>query len=80
MRLVVIGDHARPGITTLADEFVLVPSEGASMFPSLTATTSVVQAVLAGLVALDEQRARRGFDEAEALWTRFDLFPAEEDQ
>ena len=79
VRLVVIGDHARPGITTLADEFVLVPSEGASMFPSLVPTITVVQAVVAALVAADPQAASRAADAADELWRAFDLFPTDRD-
>ncbi len=71
----VITDHGTKDVLELADELVLVPSEGTSMFPSLTAPVSVVHAVLASLVALDENRARRSSDRAEELWTQYGLFP-----
>ena len=75
VRVVLVTDHTSGDVLELADELVLVPSEGASMFPSLTAPVTVVHAVLASLVALDEERARSASDRAEALWTRFGLFP-----
>jgi DNA-binding MurR/RpiR family transcriptional regulator len=74
-RVVMVTDHSTEDAVELADELVLVPSEGTSMFPSLTAPVTVVHAVLASLIALDEGRARRASDRAEALWTRFGLFP-----
>jgi DNA-binding MurR/RpiR family transcriptional regulator len=74
-RVVMVTDHSAGDAAELADELVLVPSEGASMFPSLTAPVTVVHAVLASLIALDEEQARRSSDRAEALWTRFGLFP-----
>jgi DNA-binding MurR/RpiR family transcriptional regulator len=73
-RVVMVTDHSTGDAVELADELVFVPSEGTSMFPSLTATVTVVHAVLASLIALDEDRARRSSDRAEALWTRFGLF------
>ncbi len=79
VRLVVVGDHARPGITALADEFVMVPSEGASMFPSLVPTVTVVQAVVAAIVAADPGAATRATDAADELWRDFGLFPRDKD-
>ena len=73
--VVVVSDQSATDVLGVATELVLVPSEGASMFPSLTASVTLVHAVLAALVALDEPRARDGSDRAEALWTRFGLFP-----
>jgi DNA-binding MurR/RpiR family transcriptional regulator len=74
--VVVVADRAGRDVLEVADELVIVPSEGASMFPSVTASVTVVNAVLASLVALDPERARRHYDRAEELWTEFGLFPA----
>ena len=74
-RVVIVTDQSSTDVLALADELVLVPSEGTSMFPSLTAPVTVVHAVLASLVALDEEHARGSSDRAEMLWTRFGLFP-----
>lgn len=73
--IVIISDQGTEEVLDLADELVLVPSEGASMFPSLTAAVAVVHAVLASLIALDEDRARGASDRAEDLWTTYGLFP-----
>jgi DNA-binding MurR/RpiR family transcriptional regulator len=75
-RIVVISDQSSAKVLKVADELVLVPSEGVSMFPSLTASMTVVHAILASLVALDEERARRSSDHVEALWVEFGLFPS----
>ena len=74
--VVVVSDQTTAEVLAVADELILVPSEGASMFPSLTAAVAVVHALLASLVALDEGRARSASDRAEALWTTYGLFPA----
>jgi len=74
-RVVVVADQSPAEVLAIADELVLVPSEGVSMFPSLTAPVTVVHAVLASLVSLDEERARAASDRAEELWTTFGLFP-----
>jgi len=73
--VVVVSDQGTEEIRRVADEVVLVPSEGASMFPSLTAAVSVVHAVLASLIHLDQEFATRASDRAEALWSQFGLFP-----
>lgn len=77
--VVVVADRAGRDVLDVADELVVVPSEGASMFPSVTASVTVVNAVMAALVALDEPRARRAYDGAEELWAEFELFPPPED-
>lgn len=78
-RVVVVADRAGRDVLDVADELVVVPSEGASMFPSVTASVTVVNAVMAALVGLDEARARRDYDRAEQLWDEFGLFPAPEE-
>lgn len=77
-RVVVVSDQSSVNVLKVADELVLVPSEGSSMFPSLTAPLTVVHAILASLVALDQKRARRSSDQVEALWVEFGLFPSTE--
>lgn len=79
LRLIVIGDHARPGMTSLADELVLVPSEGASMFPSLVPTVTVVQAIIAAIVAAGPAAASTAADASDDLWRTFRIFPTDKD-
>jgi DNA-binding MurR/RpiR family transcriptional regulator len=70
--VVVVTD--RRGFEEVATEVVLVPSEGVSLFPSLTAAMAVTHGVLAELARTDEQATRRAVAEAESLWRDFDLF------
>ncbi|WP_324241467.1 MurR/RpiR family transcriptional regulator [Pseudonocardia sp.] len=74
-RVVVVSDRAGEPFSHLATELVQVPSEGAGMFPSVVAATTVVQAVVAAVVALDPAAARRASDGIQALWDRYGLFP-----
>jgi DNA-binding MurR/RpiR family transcriptional regulator len=74
VKVVLVSDQSSQELLDLADELVLVPSEGASMFPSLTASVTVVHAILAALIALDEPHARQASDHAEGLWTSLGLF------
>lgn len=75
VRIVMVSDQTRDELIELADEFVHVPSEGSSMFPSLVAPTVVVEATLAALVARDRDAAAAASDRAERLWSRYGLFP-----
>ncbi|MHA6800117.1 MurR/RpiR family transcriptional regulator [Bounagaea algeriensis] len=74
--IVLVSDQVHEDVRELADELVTMPSEGASMFPSLAAATTLVQAVLAALVACDPEAAAAWSDGVERLWSRYDLFPA----
>jgi DNA-binding MurR/RpiR family transcriptional regulator len=74
VKVVLVSDQSSQELLDLADELVLVPSEGASMVPSLTASVTVVHAILAALIALDEPHARQASDHAEGLWTSLGLF------
>ncbi len=73
--VVLIGDQTP---VQQADEVILMPSEGASMFPSLVGAITVVEALVACLVAEDQVGAARASDEAERLWRRYELFPPPE--
>lgn len=73
--LVLVSDQADGELSELSEELVLVPSEGSSMFPSLVAATTVVQATIATLVALDETAAAAASDRTEELWNAYHLFP-----
>ncbi len=78
VRIVLVSDQAREDLVALADELVPVPSEGASMFPSLVASTTIVQATIAALVAIDRSAAMAASDRAERLWTRYGVFPEQD--
>lgn len=73
--LVVVSDQRSGAPTSRADVTILVPSEGASMFPSLVAAMSVTQALLASVIDLDRPRAQRASDDRDAIWGAANLFP-----
>lgn len=73
--IVLVSDQVREDLRELADELVAMPSEGASMFPSLVAATTIVQAIVAALVACDPAAAAAWSDKVEQLWSRYGLFP-----
>lgn len=77
--VIVVADQMHPGFAQQATETLLVPSEGASMFPSLVAAITVVQAIVAALVAIDVRTAAAASDRIETLWRAFDLFPEHQD-
>lgn len=74
--VLVVSDRTTDELLEMVQELVLVPSEGVSMFPSLTASMAVVHGVLASLVTLDEDAARTASDHVESLWTAYGLFPS----
>lgn len=73
--VVLVSDQLPENVRDLADELVTMPSEGASMFPSLVAATTIVQAIVAALVACDPAAAAARSDDVERVWSRYGLFP-----
>lgn len=73
--VVLVSDQVREDLVEVADELVAMPSEGASMFPSLVAAITIVQSVIAALVACDPAAAAGWSDKVEGLWSRYGLFP-----
>jgi DNA-binding MurR/RpiR family transcriptional regulator len=73
-QVVSVSDRRVAELAEIAAEMVVVPSEGASFFPSLGAAMTLVHAVLAEMVNQDEARARAAAGRAEALWERYGLF------
>lgn len=72
--VVAISDRRSSPLAPLARCTVIAPSEGASLFPSLTAATTVVHAVLADMVSRDESNIRARVERNEAVWREQDLF------
>lgn len=72
--VVLISDRRSSPFTELADETVVVASEGASTFPSLTAAMTVVHCVLAEIADQNEDDVRASLARAEAIWRANDLF------
>ena len=68
-----ISDQLVSPIAELADRILVVPSEGASFFPSIVPGLSIVESVCAQLVQLDPERSAKAIAAAEKQWQEFDL-------
>ncbi|MEU4892568.1 MurR/RpiR family transcriptional regulator [Streptomyces sp. NPDC044780] len=60
--------------TTVADHLLIVPSEGISFFQSVTAATSVVYGLLAGMQAAQPERSRAAIRRTQQLWKDLDIY------
>ncbi|MER7010231.1 MurR/RpiR family transcriptional regulator [Saccharopolyspora sp. NPDC000359] len=60
--------------TTVADHLLIVPSEGISFFQSVTAATSVVYGLLAGMQAAQPERSRAAIRRTQQLWKDLDVY------
>lgn len=72
IRIVAIADR-QTAITDLAEEALLVPSEGVTFMPSTVAAVATVQALLAELSAVDPARTMAALRDTEELWGELDL-------
>lgn len=70
----VVTDRRSSPLTEAADHIVVLPSEGVSSFPSLTAASAVVHGILAELTRLGGDDARQAMERTEATWARMGLF------
>lgn len=70
----VLTDMRTSPLAEHANQMLVIPSEGASTFPSLTAASSVVHALLAEMVKLGGEESRQAILGAEETWSRMDLF------
>ncbi len=71
--VLLIADTMPPRMQRLCDETLLVPSEGASFFPSLTAAFATQQAIVSALASVDRARTRASIKAAEESWQYFEL-------
>jgi DNA-binding MurR/RpiR family transcriptional regulator len=72
-RVFVITDAASPALAGAAEHVLVVPAEGVTFFPSLTAGMALAQAIVTELAAVDPARTSASIEAAEAMWTRFEL-------
>ncbi|MFD9891448.1 MurR/RpiR family transcriptional regulator [Amycolatopsis sp. NPDC059027] len=72
-RVFAITDAASPALADAAEHVLMVPAEGVTFFPSLTAGMALAQAIVAQLAAVDPARTSESVEAAEAMWSRFDL-------
>lgn len=66
--VVAITDMHRGVLASTADHVLVVPSEGVSFFQSVTATTSVVYGLLAGMRQAQPDRSREAMQHMQRLW------------
>lgn len=71
--VVAITDMRRGRLAEIADHSLVVPSEGISFFQSVTATTSVVYGLLAGMEAAHPERSRKIIRRSQQLWQELDI-------
>lgn len=57
-----------------ADHVLIVPSEGISFFQSITAATSLVYGLLAGMEAAHPERSRESLRRTQQLWNELDIY------
>lgn len=73
-RVLVITDMRRGFLSEIADNVLVVPSEGVSFFQSITATTSLVYGLLAGMEAAHPERSRQALRRTQQLWKDLDIY------
>lgn len=69
IRIIVIADQ-HSHLAQLADDLILVPSEGVGPMASVTCAISVVQCIVGGLAAVDPERTSRMLEDLQDLWSR----------
>ncbi len=69
----VITDRRATPLTDAGDHVLIIPSEGASLFPSLTAAVALVHGILNQIVATDTERVRAAVADSDEAWRRLDL-------
>lgn len=72
--IVAITDMRRGRLAAAADHLLVVPSEGISFFQSITAATSVVYGLLAGMEAAHPDRSRAALRRTQQLWKDLDIY------
>lgn len=68
-----VTDRRTSRLAQVADLVVAVPSEGASIFPSMTPAVAISHAILAELAAAHPEQAARSISDIESLWTDIGL-------
>ncbi|QRM32241.1 MurR/RpiR family transcriptional regulator [Microvirga sp. VF16] len=72
-KVYLISDALGSPIANLADQVLVVPSEGASYFPSLLPSICVVEGICAELAAVNPDKSKSAISAAERQWQQFDL-------
>ncbi|AFR30446.1 MULTISPECIES: MurR/RpiR family transcriptional regulator [Micrococcaceae] len=66
--IVSITDSAGSPVAVHADHRIVVPTEGAGFFPSLTGAVAAVQAIAVELASLDRERSNQNIAASERTW------------
>nr|WP_275588209.1 MurR/RpiR family transcriptional regulator [Paenarthrobacter ilicis] len=66
--IVSITDSAGSPVAVHADHRIVVPTEGAGFFPSLTGAVTAVQAIAVELASLDRERSNQNIAASERTW------------
>jgi DNA-binding MurR/RpiR family transcriptional regulator len=72
--VVAITDMRRGRLSAVAQHSLIVPSEGISFFQSVTAATSVVYGLLAGMEAAQAERSRNTIRRTQQLWDDLEIY------
>lgn len=72
--VIAITDMRHSRIADAADHLLVVPSEGISFFQSITAATSVVYGLLAGMEATNPDRSRIALRRTQQLWKDLEVY------
>lgn len=73
-RVLAITDIRSGPTAASADHVLIVPSEGISFFQSITATTSLIYGLLAGMEAANPARSREALRRTQKLWNDLDIY------
>ncbi|WP_107503787.1 MurR/RpiR family transcriptional regulator [Arthrobacter sp. ERGS1:01] len=71
--IIAISDMRRGRLAAIAKHLLIVPSEGIAFFQSVTATTSLVYGLLAGMQAAHPERSRETIRRSQQLWKDLDI-------
>lgn len=71
--IIAISDMRRGRLAVIAKHLLIVPSEGIAFFQSVTATTSLVYGLLAGMQAAHPERSRETIRRSQQLWKDLDI-------
>ena len=71
--VILISDMRRGRLAAIAEHLLIVPSEGIAFFQSVTAATSVVYALLAGMQSAHPARSREAIRRSQQLWKDLDI-------
>lgn len=73
-KIIAISDMRRGRLASIADHLLIVPSEGISFFQSVTAATSVVYGLLAGMESAHPERSREVIRRTQQLWKDLEIY------